>query len=111
MSSLTRRADCCGRHIPADATECPLCVEPAASAVEYGSSHPAYELDWREIDPAYALPVRDWQHGQFYVMDRFASSAQAAYVSGPFDTRAAADADRREYNIADDCDVFEVPAR
>ena len=46
----------------------------------------------------------------FYVFDRFGTSAQDAYVSGPFNTFLQADQDRRERNIAEDCVIFERTA-
>lgn len=52
-----------------------------------------------------------FEPGKFYVMDTFAHTAQDAYVSGPFGTRAAAEQDRRERNIADDCQVCEAPRK
>lgn len=42
--------------------------------------------------------------GKWYVVDRFAKTADP--VSGPFDTREEAEQDRRELNIADDCEVL-----
>jgi hypothetical protein len=41
----------------------------------------------------------------YYVMDRFGRTPHEARVSGPHATYEAAEQDRRERNIADDCDV------
>jgi hypothetical protein len=41
--------------------------------------------------------------GKFYVADGY--RVDGAYMSGPFDTRAEAEHDRRSMNIADDCTV------
>lgn len=54
-------------------------------------------------------PTITFMPGQWYVMDRFATSAQRAYMSGPFGTAREAEIDRRELNIADDCDVWQCP--
>ena len=43
--------------------------------------------------------------GKFYVIDQFASSNGPGPVSGPFDTREEAEAERRQLNCADDCFV------
>jgi hypothetical protein len=43
----------------------------------------------------------------FYVMDRFATSVRSAMIAGPFSGPISADSDRRERNIAGDCEVFE----
>lgn len=43
---------------------------------------------------------------QWYVMDRLAPTMAKAYVAGPFATRAECEADRRERNIADDCECW-----
>jgi hypothetical protein len=40
--------------------------------------------------------------GKWYVLDQFGTDGP---VSGPFDTREAAEADRVQLNIADDCFV------
>jgi hypothetical protein len=50
-----------------------------------------------------------FESGRFYVMDRFATTMQGAYVSGPFEAEAEAEADRRERNIGDDCEIFQMP--
>jgi hypothetical protein len=39
----------------------------------------------------------------WYVLDKFGRTFGEAYVAGPFTTRAAAEQDRRERNIGDDC--------
>jgi hypothetical protein len=49
-----------------------------------------------------------FEQGRFYVMDRFARTAQDAYVSGPFADRNAAEQERRALNIADDCEVWQA---
>ena len=41
--------------------------------------------------------------GKFYVLDRFSEVEEP--VSGPFDTKEQAEADREQLNIADDCFV------
>ena len=41
--------------------------------------------------------------GKFYVVDRFGPLGEV--ISGPFDTPQAAETDRTEINIADDCFV------
>ena len=41
--------------------------------------------------------------GKFYVVDGMASNANDFMVSGPFDSAEAAERDRQEINIADDC--------
>jgi hypothetical protein len=38
--------------------------------------------------------------GKFYVLDQFSTDGQP--ISGPFDTKAEAEKDRREWNCADD---------
>lgn len=47
--------------------------------------------------------------GRWYVMDRLESTADRAYVAGPFASRELAEIDRTERNIADDCDVWQCP--
>lgn len=42
----------------------------------------------------------------YYVMDRMADTCHDAYVAGPFETKAQAWADAREYNIAGDLEVL-----
>lgn len=46
----------------------------------------------------------------FYVADGFGSTFREAIIAGPFDTFEAADSDRRERNIAEDCEVVEIHA-
>ena len=50
------------------------------------------------------MDKRERIKGKWYVVDCMARSDDCI-VSGPFDTRAAAEADRVQLNIADDCIV------
>lgn len=47
----------------------------------------------------------------FYVADRFKRTFAEAAIGGPFNSWAEAEKDRRERNIADDCDVVYWPER
>lgn len=47
--------------------------------------------------------------GRWYVMDRLESTADRAYVAGPFTSQQEAEIDRTERNIADDCDSWQCP--
>lgn len=47
--------------------------------------------------------------GKYYVLDRFATNNE--YISGPFDTFADAEKDRREWNCADDYFVASAAKR
>lgn len=49
--------------------------------------------------------------GKFYVVDTMAGSLSAGVVPGPHDDKAAAERDRLDCNIADDCIVRRVPYR
>lgn len=44
----------------------------------------------------------------FYVADTFAATMRDALIGGPFETAELAEKDRRERNIADDCEVIRV---
>lgn len=47
--------------------------------------------------------------GRWYVMDRLESTADRAYVSGPFASQQEAETDRLERNIGDSCDSWQCP--
>lgn len=55
------------------------------------------------------MPAIAFLPGRWYVMDRFASSVEKAYVAGPFISREEAETDRLERNIADDCASWQAP--
>lgn len=55
------------------------------------------------------MPAIAFLPGRWYVMDRFASSVEKAYVAGPFISREEAETDRLERNIGDDCESWQAP--
>lgn len=44
----------------------------------------------------------------FYVADSFATNLSEALHGGPFDTPEAAEQERRQINIADDCFILQI---